>query len=87
MPLTTKDYPGPGQEKALRLQECEEALVRLRRQMARIRASSDALARLRVDIPIHKGSPNIDTAVDWLEITVQGAEEILGNVLGDEPSP
>ena len=75
MPITTRSFRP---DDRARLQECEMALLRLREQIAKIREHSD-------------GAPtDLNGACQQLEaiaIYTQGAEEILGNTLGDEPSP
>ena len=77
MPITTRSFRP---DDRARLEECETALRRLRCQIANIRNALEATDRFASAVE----------AAETLEkvlVYTQGAEEILGNTLGDEPSP
>ncbi len=75
MPMTTRSFRP---DDRARLQECEAALQRLRKQMKDIsHALNDGFAVVQ----------QAEAALKRASIYVQGAEEILGNTLGDEPNP
>ena len=74
MVMTTQSF---SRADRARLLECEAALQRLREQVREIRK---ALGGENI-------AYTVEAATSRAMVYVQGAEEILGNTLGDEPSP
>ncbi len=77
MPMTTRSFRP---DDRARLQECEAALLRLREQVRRIKNAVETTG-------FCASNTRTQECLNKVYVYTQGAEEILGNTLGDEPSP